>query len=76
MADEVVYALVKEVFDNLEEFKKMNAAYKGLTRESMLEGLTAPLHPGAEKFFKEKGVLSIGKKQDHLSGIEPARSRT
>ncbi|MCK9239537.1 TAXI family TRAP transporter solute-binding subunit [Desulfocurvus sp.] len=55
--DEVVYAVTKEVFDNLEEFKKLHPAFAVLTKESMLEGLSAPLHPGAEKYFKEVGLL-------------------
>lgn len=53
---EVVYAVTKEVFDNLEEFKKLHPAYEGLTKENMLEGLSAPLHEGAVKYFKEVGL--------------------
>ncbi len=55
--DEVVYAITKEVFENFEDFKKLHPAYKVLTKESMLEGLSAPLHPGAEKYYKEAGLL-------------------
>lgn len=54
--DEVVYAITKEVFDNFEEFKKLHPAYAILTKESMLEGLSAPLHPGALKYYKEVGL--------------------
>ncbi|MFP4379191.1 MAG: TAXI family TRAP transporter solute-binding subunit [Candidatus Sumerlaeia bacterium] len=54
--DEVVYAITKEVFDNLDKFKTLHEAYKGLTRERMLEGLTAPLHPGAMKYYQEAGL--------------------
>ncbi len=54
--DEVVYAIVKEVFDNFEDFKKLHPAYSGLTKQSMLEGLSAPLHPGALKYYKEVGL--------------------
>ncbi|MBC7359530.1 MAG: C4-dicarboxylate ABC transporter substrate-binding protein, partial [Desulfacinum sp.] len=53
----VVYAIVKEVFDNLEEFKKLHPAYSVLTRENMLEGLSAPFHPGALKYYKEAGLI-------------------
>ena len=53
----IVYAVVKEVFDNLEAFKAMHPAYTELTREGMLQGLTAPLHPGAAKYFKEVGLI-------------------
>ena len=55
--EEVVYCLVKAVFDNFDEFKTLHPAYALLTKESMLEGLSAPLHPGAEKYFKEVGLI-------------------
>jgi hypothetical protein len=56
--DDVVYAITKEVFDNFEDFKKLHPAYKVLSKEGMLDGLSAPLHPGAEKYFKEAGLLN------------------
>ncbi len=55
--DEVVYAITKEVFDNFEDFKKLHPAYATLTKENMLEGLSAPMHPGAVKYFKEVGLM-------------------
>lgn len=55
--DEVVYTITKVIFDNLEYFKKLNKAYAGVTRESMLEGLTAPIHPGAMKYYQETGLI-------------------
>jgi TRAP transporter TAXI family solute receptor len=54
--DDVVYAIVKEVFDNFEDFKKLHPAYAGLTKQNMLEGLSAPFHPGALKYYKEAGL--------------------
>ncbi|OQY12544.1 MAG: C4-dicarboxylate ABC transporter substrate-binding protein [Desulfobacteraceae bacterium 4572_19] len=54
--DEVVYAVTKEVFENFEDFKKLHPAYKNLTKKGMLEGLTAPIHPGAMKYYKEVGL--------------------
>jgi uncharacterized protein len=54
--DDVVYAITKEVFDNLEDFKKLHPAFATLTRENMLTGLSAPIHPGAMKYFKETGL--------------------
>jgi TRAP transporter TAXI family solute receptor len=54
--DNVVYAIVKEVFDNFEDFKKLHPAYGGLTKQNMLDGLSAPLHPGALKYYKEVGL--------------------
>ncbi|MBW2093796.1 MAG: TAXI family TRAP transporter solute-binding subunit [Deltaproteobacteria bacterium] len=54
--DNVVYAIVKEVFDNFEAFKKLHPAYAYLTKKNMLEGLSAPIHPGAMKYYKEVGL--------------------
>ena len=55
--DDVVYAITKEVVENLDEVKKLHPALEGLTRETMLEGLTAPIHPGALKYYKEAGLM-------------------
>ena len=54
--DEVVYAITKEVFDNFDQFVKLHPAYAGLTKEDMLTGLSAPIHPGAMKYYKEAGL--------------------
>lgn len=55
--ENVVYAITKEVFENLDTFKELHPAYKVLTRENMLEGLSAPLHKGAIKYYKEVGLM-------------------
>ncbi len=55
--DEVVYAITKEIFDNFEVFKKLHPAYGVLTKENMLEGMSAPIHPGAMKYYKEAGLM-------------------
>ena len=55
--DNIVYAITKEVFENLESFRKRHHTYKMLTKDSMLKGgLTAPIHPGAAKYYKEIGL--------------------
>lgn len=54
--DEVVYAVTKEVFENFDEFKQLHPAYAVLTKENMLEGLSAPIHPGAFKYYQEAGL--------------------
>jgi TRAP transporter TAXI family solute receptor len=57
-SEEEVYIFTKAVFDNLEEFKKLHPALAGLRAEKMIKaGLAAPLHPGAAKYYKEKGWL-------------------
>jgi TRAP transporter TAXI family solute receptor len=51
-----VYAVVKAVFDNFDEFKKLHPALANLTPQAMTkDGLSAPLHDGAMKYYKEKG---------------------
>jgi TRAP transporter TAXI family solute receptor len=57
ISDDIVYAITKEVFDNLEAFKKLHPAYSVLTKKNMLEGLSAPIHPGAVKYYKEAGLM-------------------
>ena len=55
--EDVVYTVTKEVFTNIDELRKLHPALDVLTKENMLQGLSAPLHPGAEKYFKEAGLL-------------------
>ena len=56
--DNVVYDLVKAVFDNFDEFKKLHPAFHHLDPKAMIKnGLSAPLHPGAIKYYKEKGWM-------------------
>jgi TRAP transporter TAXI family solute receptor len=54
--DKYVYGLVKEIFENFDEFKKLHPAYAVLTKENMMQGLSAPLHDGAKKYFDEMGM--------------------
>lgn len=55
---DTVYAVVKQVFDNFDDFKKLHPALAHLKPEEMVaNGLTAPLHEGAARYFKEKGWL-------------------
>lgn len=57
-SDDVVYHLVKAVFDNFDDFKKLHPAFGRLTEEEMIkDALSAPLHPGAEKYYKERGWM-------------------
>lgn len=55
---ETVYQVVKSVFDNFEEFKKLHPALAYLKPENMVkDGLSAPLHEGAARYYKEKGWI-------------------
>ncbi len=57
LSDDVAYAIVKAVFDNLDEFRELHPALASLTTANMLEGNSVPYHPGALKYFKEKGLM-------------------
>ena len=55
---DTVYAVVKAVFDNFDEFKKLHPALAVLKPEAMVkDGLSAPLHDGAARYYKEKGWI-------------------
>lgn len=56
--EEVVYVVVKAVFDNFNDFKKLHPAFANLTEQEMIQdGLSAPLHDGAVKYYKERGWM-------------------
>jgi len=53
-----VYAVVKAVFENLDDFKKLHPAFKNLKKTEMVkDSLSAPLHAGAKKYYKEAGLI-------------------
>ena len=54
----MVYELTKAVFENFDEFKKLHPAFGALDPKEMIKnGNSAPLHPGAVKYYKEKGWM-------------------
>ena len=55
--DHLVYDVVKVVFENLDALREAHPALGGLDPEAMLEGLAAPLHPGAARYYRERGWL-------------------
>ncbi|MCW8330295.1 TAXI family TRAP transporter solute-binding subunit [Photobacterium sp. SDRW27] len=58
VSDDVVYALVKSVFENFDTFKRLHPAFANLKPENMVkDGLSIPLHPGAVRYYKEAGYL-------------------
>ena len=56
LPEDLVYKFTKAIFDDLAQFHAAHSAAKSLTLQSALSGMPIPLHPGAEKFYKEKGV--------------------
>ncbi|HYS16064.1 MAG TPA: TAXI family TRAP transporter solute-binding subunit [Candidatus Binatia bacterium] len=56
LAEMLVYRFTKAIFDNLPQFHAAHAAARSLTLQTALVGMALPLHPGAERFFKERGI--------------------
>lgn len=57
-SDDVMYHVVKAVFENFDDFKRLHPAFANLKQEEMIkDGLTAPLCAGAEKYYKEAGLM-------------------
>ena len=55
---DMVYIVTKAVFDNFDEFKKLHPAFANLDPKNMVaDGLTAPLHEGAARYYREKGWI-------------------
>lgn len=55
--DELVYQMTKLIFENLDQMVAAHKAAKLIKPESAAKGLPLPLHPGAERYYKEKGLL-------------------
>ncbi|MCP4994895.1 MAG: TAXI family TRAP transporter solute-binding subunit [Gammaproteobacteria bacterium] len=55
---DTVYQVVKGVFANFDSFRKLHPAFANLKKEEMIkDGLSAPLHDGAKKYYKEAGLM-------------------
>lgn len=58
VSDETVYQLVKAVFEDMDGFRGLHPAFANLDPKEMAnDGLSAPLHPGAEKYYREAGLI-------------------
>ena len=55
---ETIYQVVKSVFENFDDFKKLHPAFANLKKEEMVkDGLSAPVHDGAAKYYSEAGLM-------------------
>jgi len=57
VSDDVAYQMTKLIFENLDHLSSAHSAAKDIKLETATEGLPIPLHPGAERYYKEAGVL-------------------
>jgi TRAP transporter TAXI family solute receptor len=57
VSDETAYQMTKLLFEHLDQLVAAHAAAKGIDPAKALIGMPVPLHPGAERYYKEKGLL-------------------
>jgi TRAP transporter TAXI family solute receptor len=57
VSTDTVYAMTKAVWSSLDQLVAAHAAAKAINLKSALEGMPVPLHPGAEKYYREVGIL-------------------
>lgn len=57
LPEDVVYQVTKAIFEHLDELKKSHKQAENIKLETALEGVSIPLHPGAEKYYKEVGLI-------------------
>ena len=59
VSDHVIHSIVKGVFENFDAFKKLHPAFANLKKAEMIsDGLSAPLHDGAARYYKEAGLMN------------------
>ncbi len=57
VSDDTVYRMVKAMYDNLDTLHAAHSAARAINRDNAIKGMPVPLHPGAERYYREVGVL-------------------
>lgn len=57
VSDETAYQMTKQLFENIPALTAAHKAAENIRIEDALKGMPIPLHPGAERYYKEKGLL-------------------
>ena len=57
LSNELVYNMTKALHDNQKDLVAAHSAAKDMKLQDALKGMTVPMHPGAEKYYKEKGIM-------------------
>ena len=58
VSDDTVYQMTKLLFENLDKLSASHAAAKAIKLENAVKSLPIPLHPGAERYYKEQGLIN------------------
>src|SRR5690606_5984069 len=57
VSEETAYQMTKQLFENLDRMVAAHSAAKQIDIDNALKGMPVPLHPGAERYYKEKGMM-------------------
>jgi TRAP transporter TAXI family solute receptor len=57
LENDIVYAIIDAMYADIDQLRKAQDKFKDISMETGLVGMSIPLHPGAAKYFKEKGIL-------------------
>lgn len=57
LSDDIAYAVTKAAYENTETLAKVHSQGKNITLKTALQSVSIPLHPGAAKYYKEKGLI-------------------
>ncbi|MDO9074508.1 MAG: TAXI family TRAP transporter solute-binding subunit [Rubrivivax sp.] len=57
VSDDIAYRMTKALYDNIETLYAAHNAAKAIKRENAVKGMPVPLHPGAERYYKEVGLI-------------------
>ncbi len=57
VSDELAYQMTRQLFEHLDTLVAAHSAARGISRERAVQGMPIPLHPGAERYYREVGLL-------------------
>ena len=57
VSEELAYQMTKQLFENVEDLVSSHQAASQISLEHALDGMPVPLHPGAERFYREQGLI-------------------
>jgi uncharacterized protein len=57
VSDDLAYRMTKAMYDNLDTLYAAHNAAKVIKRDNAIKGMPVPLHPGAERYYKEVGLI-------------------